>query len=263
MSTTSATPAAAPSATAIILGASGSVGRALWAEAVRPGRFAQVIAVVRQPLGLAAEAAAGGPAAPRASECLVPDMRPDALRQAVIDALRPRTGPAVGFSTLGVGAGTAQLTLEQHRAVDVALNAAFAAGLQASGKVRHLVFMSAVGADIHARTTGSGAAGMPRYARVKGEAEQAVCSQGLGVVSIFRPSVIIGSVHTPGIVAAAASLAAPLLPARYRPIRADEIARAMVAVSLATPAATAVYGHAEMKALGAGLRPAGETGAFQ
>lgn len=71
----------------------------------------------------------------------------------------------VGFSVLGVGANTAKLTLDEHRAIDVDLNAAFAKGLKASGKVEHLAFMSAIGADIHARTTGSGAAGMALFNR--------------------------------------------------------------------------------------------------
>jgi hypothetical protein len=58
------------------------------------------------------------------------------------------------------------MSLAEHRAVDVELNAAFARGLKASGKVQHLAFMSSVGADVNARTTGSGAAGMPRYLMV-------------------------------------------------------------------------------------------------
>ncbi len=124
-------------------------------------------------------------------------MEPDNLVQAVVDALREVDGEVVGFSVLGVGAGTAKLSLDTHRAVDVELNAAFARGLKASGKVQHLAFTSSIGADVNATTTGSGAAGMPRYLRVKGEAEAAVTSQGPAVVSIFRPAMILGSRHTP------------------------------------------------------------------
>jgi len=58
------------------------------------------------------------------------------------------------------------------------LDAAFAAGLEASGRVKHLAFMSAAGADPSAAVTGSGPAGMARYARVKGEAERAVSEAG-------------------------------------------------------------------------------------
>lgn len=232
-----------PATTAIMLGASGSVGQALLAALRQCPQFSRVIVITRRPLGVHAGAGA------TLVEYRVPDMQPLALQQAVVDALRNVDGDAVGFSVLGVGAGTAKLTLAAHRAIDVDLNAAFARGLKVSGKVQHLAFMSAVGADVRARATGSGAAGMPRYARVKGEAEQAVLGQGLAVVSIFRPSVIVGSAHTPGPLAAVLSLLAPLMPAKFRPIRTIEIAQAMVAVARSSPDRHAVYHHAEMKAL--------------
>jgi uncharacterized protein YbjT (DUF2867 family) len=227
------------SRTAIILGASGSVGHALLAEVVRCSGFNRILVMTRRPLNLGAQV----------EERLVPEMTPAQLEQAVVDALREVGGEVVGFSVLGVGAGTAKLTLEGHRAIDVELNAAFARGLKASGKVRHLAFMSAIGADPHARTTGSGAAGMPRYARVKGEAEAAVTSQGPAVVSIFRPAVIIGSRHTPALLPLVLRLFAPLTPARFRSIRTTEIAEAMVAAALQPPACSAIYNYPEMMAL--------------
>src|SRR5450830_1825068 len=152
--------------TAVILGASGSVGQALLAEVVRCGTFSRILVMTRRPLNLQLAA--------QVEERLVPEMEPDKLSQAVVDALREVDGEVTGFSVLGVGAGTAKLSLDEHRAIDVDLNAAFARGLKASGKVQHLAFMSAMGADINAKTTGSGAAGMARYSRVKGEAEAAV-----------------------------------------------------------------------------------------
>ena len=77
--------------------------------------------------------------------------------------------------------------------MDVALNEAFARALRDSGKVRHLAFMTAAGADPTASASGSGAAGMARYNRVKGEAEVAVRASGPAIVSVFRPAMIIGS----------------------------------------------------------------------
>lgn len=229
--------------TAIILGASGSVGQALLAELLRTPQFSRVIVIARRSLGTQAGDGA------KLVECVVPDMQPRALQQAVVDAITSADTDAVGFSVLGVGAGTANLSLAEHRAIDVDLNAAFAKGLKDSGRVHHLAFMSAVGANVQAKTTGSGAAGMPRYARVKGEAEQAVLSQGLAVVSIFRPSLIIGSAHTPGTLATALPLLAPLMPAKYRPIRTTEIAQAMVAAARSAPDRHGVYSYTEMKAL--------------
>jgi uncharacterized protein YbjT (DUF2867 family) len=137
----------------------------------------------------------------------------------------------VAFSLLGIGAGTAKLTIDQHRAVDVQLNVAFARGLQASGRVKHLAFMSAAGANPTAATTGSGAAGMPRYARVKGEAEEAVKAAGPAVVSIFRPAMIIGSRHTPRLLEKVLPAFSFVTPTKYKSITVEQIAKAMIAAS--------------------------------
>lgn len=90
---------------------------------------------------------------------------------------------------------------------------------------------------------------MPRYARVKGESEAAVTREGPEIVSIFRPATIIGSQHTPRYLPGLLSLVAPLLPAKFRSIRATEIAQAMVAAALRTPAKSAIYEYPEMMAL--------------
>ncbi len=182
-------------------------------------------------------------------ETLVPAMDPASLETATREAVRSLEGPIVGLSALGVGAGTARLALDAHRAVDVQLNAAFARGLKASGRVKHLAFMSAAGADPTAAATGAGAAGMARYARVKGEAEEAVKEGGPAVVSIFRPAMIIGSQHTPWLLEKVLPLFSLVTPAKYRSITVEQIARAMIATSLNPPAKSDVYHYPEMMAL--------------
>lgn len=229
-----------PPKTAIVLGASGSVGQALVAEIVASGQFGPVIVVARRPLE---------PKVAGVVERLVPEMDPANLTQAVVDALDEHPGDAVGFSVMGIGANTAKLTIDEHRAVDVELNAAFARGLKRSGKVRHLAFMSAIGADATAKTTGSGAAGMPRYARVKGESEAAATKEGPEVVSIFRPAAIIGSQHTPRYLPPLLALVTPFMPAKYRSIRTTQIAQAMVAAAEKTPAKSAIYEYPGMMEL--------------
>ena len=233
--------------TAIVLGGSGSVGTALLRELFRDHDFGTVITLSRRSLP---EAVAMAHAAGRTLvEKLVPDMNPALLAAATIDVARELDGELEGFSVLGVGAGTAKLTLEEHRAVDVALNQAFARALRDSGKVRHFAFMSAVGADPTAKAGGSGAAGMSRYNRVKGEAEQAVRADGPAIVSVFRPAMIIGSQHTPWLLEKALPLFSFATPGKYKSVSVEQIAKAMIASAKHHPAKSATYHYPEMMAL--------------
>jgi len=233
--------------TAIVLGGSGSVGTALLHELFHDDGFDAVVTLSRRPLPEAVAMAAT--ADRRLVEKLVPDLNPTSLAAATLDAVRDLDGDLEGFSVLGVGAGTAKLTLEEHRAVDVALNEAFARALRDSGKVRHLAFMSAAGADPTAKTTGSGGAGMSRYNRVKGESEEAVRASGPAIVSVFRPAMIIGSRHTPWLLEKMLPIFSFATPAKYRSIRVDQIAKAMIATAKHHPTASATYHYPEMLAL--------------
>ena len=232
---------------AVVLGASGSVGDALVRELIRSGSFKSIVTLGRrsQPSQVALARDAGV----ELRETLVPAMDPVGLETATLDAVRSLDGDVVGLSVLGVGAGTAKLTIDEHRAVDVQLNAAFARALKASGRVTHLAFMTAVGSDATAAATGSGAAGMARYARVKGEAEEAVKTDGPAVVSIFRPGMIIGSRHTPWLLERVLPVFSFVTPAKYRSISVQQIAKAMIATSLQTPAKSGVYHYPEMMML--------------
>lgn len=234
--------------TAVVLGASGSVGNALIKELIRNGSFKPIVTLVRRSLPEQVELARA--AGVELREVIVPSMDAAGLETATVEAIRSLHGDVVGLSVLGVGAGTAKLTIDEHRAVDVQLNAAFARGLKASGKVQHLAFMSAAGADVNAATTASGAAGMARYARVKGESEEAVKVNGPDVVSVFRPAMIIGSQHTPWVLEKVLPLFSFLTPAKYKSITVEQIARAMIATSRNAPERSGVYHYPEMLALG-------------
>ena len=232
---------------AVVLGASGSVGGALIAQLIRSRRFDPIVTLVRR--ARPEQVALARDAGVELREVLVPDMDPANLDAATSEAIRSLEGEVVGLSVLGVGAGTAKLTLDEHRAIDVRLNAAFAQGLKASGRVQHLAFMSAAGADSTAKATGSGAAGMARYARVKGEAEEAVKASGPAVVSIFRPAMIIGSQHTPWLLEKVLPLFSFVTPDKFKSITVDQIAQAMIATSLSPPQTSSVYNFPEMIAL--------------
>lgn len=236
--------------TAIVLGGSGSVGGALLRELFRDDAFDTIVTLSRRSVPEAIELA-------RTSgrtlvEKLVPEMKPAPLAAATLEAVREQGGELEAFSVLGVGAGTSKLTIDEHRAVDVALNEAFARALRDSGKVGHLAFMSAAAADANANANGSGAAGMSRYNRVKGEAEEAVRANGPAIVSIFRPAMIIGSQHTPWLLEKTLPLFSFLTPAKYKSISVEQIAKAMVATAKRHPTASAIYHYPEMMELIAG-----------
>ena len=231
---------------AIVLGGSGSVGSALLRALLHDDGFGAVITLARRsnPEAMGMARAAGKTLV----EVLVPDMAPAALAAATLEAARGVDGELEAFSVLGVGAGTARLTLEEHRAVDVALNEVFARALRESGAVRHLAFMSAVGANPAAGTSG-GAAGSPRYNRVKGEAENAVRVSGPAIVSVFRPAMIIGSQHTPWLLEKVLPLFSFITPGKFRSIRVDQIAAAMIATAKHHPPTSAIYHYPEMMTL--------------
>lgn len=233
--------------TAIVLGGSGSVGAALLRELFHDSAFGSVITLTRRSLPEAANMARSS--GKKLIERLVPDMGPASLGAATLAAAREVEGPLEGFSVLGIGAGTAKLSLEQHRAVDVALNEAFARALRDSGKVEHLAFMSAAGADPTASISGSGAAGMSRYNRVKGESEEAVRASGPKLVSIFRPAMIIGSQHTPWLLEKTLPLFSFVTPSKYKSISVEQIAKAMVATAKRHPQKSDIYYYPEMMEL--------------
>ena len=118
---------------AIVLGGSGSVGTALLRELLHDDGFDAIITLSRRSLPeLVAMARDAGRTL---VEKLVADMKPTPLSAATMEAARELDGDVEGFSVLGVGAGTAKLTLEEHRAVDVALNEAFARGLRLTASI--------------------------------------------------------------------------------------------------------------------------------
>lgn len=228
---------------ALLLGASGSVGFEVLQALLESPAYEKVVVYVRKPfdpLKISSK---------KLVQKIVPEMTGPALSTAVAETVAEFSNnkevELKGFSALGVGANTAKLTIEEHRAIDVLLNQTFAQALKASN-VEYLAFLSAIGANPKAKATGSGAAGMPRYARVKGEAEEAVRAHGPKVVDIFRPSIIRGSQHTPKYLSAVVPVVDFLIPKKYHSISTEQIAQAMVAASLGEEKAAETYEYSEM-----------------
>jgi uncharacterized protein YbjT (DUF2867 family) len=195
---------------ALIAGASGLVGRELLTLLAADGRWSAVHLLLRRPLPSSARP-------PRDS--------PATLHEHVLDfdsLGRYPDFPAVDdvFVCLGTTIGRAG-SREAFRRVDFDLVVAIAR-LALRGGAQRLAAITAMGADPGSRFF---------YNRVKGDVEAALAGLGYPSTTILRPSLLAGErlERRPGERIALALLrpVAPLLSARWRPVPAAAVARAM------------------------------------
>ena len=214
--------------TAIVAGASGLVGGHCLRRLLASGLHEQVIAFVRGPLNVVHKR----------------------LQQRTVDfdrlsrmAAFPR-GQDV-FCCLGTTMKKAG-SEAAFRKVDYEYVVRLAETSLRTGADRFFL-VSAVGADPKSRVF---------YSRVKGEAEDAVARLGFSGLHIFRPSFLVGSrpekrpAEELGI--AAARLVSGVLFGRarkYRPIKADTVAHAMIVVAREGSPGKHVYTSDEMEGL--------------
>ncbi len=211
---------------ALIAGATGLVGRELARHWTGPG---ELLMLLRKP--------AKAPAGPR-------------LRPMQVDFTTLPDLPAAHEAYCCLGTTIAQAgSKAAFRAVDFDAVLAFAKAARRAG-VRHFGLVSALGAN-------SGASGF--YARVKGEAEEALATLGFDSLTFARPSLLAGdrgALDQPprrgerlGL-----ALALPLgrlVPAAWRPIQAAFVARALLRAVREGRPGRRVLTSSEMQTLGA------------
>ena len=203
--------ATAPAAarTALLAGATGLVGRELLRQLDADPACARIHVLLRRPVpGLA--------------------MGPKLQLHQVDFTRLPAELPAVDdvFIALGTTIKTAG-SQAAFRRVDLEHVVATARAAHAAG-ARRLAVVSALGADANSRVF---------YNRVKGEMQAAIAQIGLDAVVFAQPSLLLGDRTALGQPARAgevwtARLLGPvlgLIPAGVRPIRAETVARAMIA----------------------------------
>ncbi len=190
---------------ALVIGATGLVGREIVRQLAARADIAEVVALVRRDPG------------PRPSTKV-------AYRVVDFDRLDPvaevfavqEVYSALGTTRRRTPDPAAYRHVEVEIPLDV-LRRARAAGAGTCGLV------SAVGADPGARNS---------YLRQKGELEVAVTALGFPTLRIVRPSFLVGArdEFRPGerIGLAVARVVAPLLPRAYRPIAASAVARQVI-----------------------------------
>jgi len=110
---------------------------------------------------------------------------------------------------------------EAFRRVDFDYPVALARATVARG-ARHFLLVSAVGASTNSRFF---------YNRVKGEVEAAIIALGFHSLTVARPSLLLGDRGTFRWVEQVGKVAGVLAPARWRPVAAESVARALIAAA--------------------------------
>jgi len=214
--------------TAWIAGASGLVGSSLLTQLLDDPRFTAVVSLGRRPL---------------------PVTHPRLTQRTVNFAALDVSGlpaPDVAFCTLGTTIARAG-TAEAFRAVDHGAVMAFAKAAFDAG-ARRFEVVTAHGAD---------ARSMVLYNRVKAEVEADLRTVGFDSLAIARPSLLLGdrTESRPGervAVVASRLLGGLLRPFEARPIEAEVVARALVAIAHDPPSGAEVYPSGRLQTLGGG-----------
>jgi len=211
-----------------IAGASGLVGSQLLARLLAHPETEHVVSLGRRLLDL-------------------PDPNPKLEQRRVDFEALDVTGlptPDVAFCTLGTTIAKAG-SQAAFRAVDHDAVLAFARAARSAGATTFVV-VTALGADPSSSVF---------YNRVKGETEADLRQLVFPSLAIARPSLLLGdrAESRPGERAAIVTsrLLAPLLRRfAWRPIEADRVARALIAIAVSPPPGVSVYSSADLQQLG-------------
>jgi uncharacterized protein YbjT (DUF2867 family) len=144
------------------------------------------------------------------------------------------------FCAVGTTQKKVQGNLDAYRQVDFDIPVHLAKATHAVG-VQGFWLVSSVGANSRATNF---------YLRLKGEVEDVVGGIGLTQVGIFQPSILLGSrnENRPAEKAGQWLMQAlkPLVPSRYKPIQAAQVAKAMVAAALGAKLGVQVWSYRQM-----------------
>ena len=191
--------------TALVAGATGLVGRQILQGLLQDDAVASVHALVRRPL----------------------EVQHPKLTVHTVDFTRLPPLPPIDEGYLALGT-TIKVAGSQaaFRAVDFEANLAVACAAQVAG-ARRIGLVSAMQADAGSRIF---------YSRVKGELEEAVAGLGYEGVVIARPALLVGDREALGqperrgerIGLHVGRWLKPLIPENFRPITAQQVARALL-----------------------------------
>ncbi|HEY2000641.1 NAD(P)H-binding protein [Paraburkholderia sp.] len=192
--------------TVLLLGGTGLVGSAALRLLARDDRVAEVRVLVRRAAGAAT---AGLDATNRVVEHMIDYDWPDADSEIFdVDAVICALGTTI--RTAGSQAAFRKVDYEYPLRI---------AGIARRHGATHFAMVTAIGADPHARTF---------YSRVKGNVEEAVKKLDYPVLTIIRPSFLMGERTESRPLESIARRVGVYLPLKWRSISVERVARALV-----------------------------------
>ncbi len=193
--------------TAMVLGATGNVGRRILYLLVQSPLCKKVVVVTRRNVAELAN--------PKVQQVVV---NMDTLEEELAPHAK---GVDIALAAFGVGKGSATMADEEVRTIEITYPTAFASAAKAGG-ARVLAMMTAVGANSHSPT---------KYLRNIGDKEKKSEELGFDFLGLYRPAVILGNSNTPAALGAVLPLFHWAMPSRYHSIHKNDLARAMVGQS--------------------------------
>ncbi|HOO65511.1 MAG: NAD(P)H-binding protein [Bacteroidales bacterium] len=218
--------------TATVIGATGLIGGHLAELLAKDAHFSKVRLITRKM----------PESVPQGAEVVVINFEdPDAFRSAI------ESSEAV-FCAVGTTRKKVKGDMDAYRKVDHDIPVSAARHCRDSG-CRHFSLVSSAGASAKSSNF---------YLRFKGEVEEAIAGMGIPSVSVFRPSMLMGKRNEFRLAEEIAKIfAAPLsllFPAKYKPIKGHDVARAMIAAAKREEPGFRIFHFNEMKALIKGSR---------
>lgn len=220
----------------VLAGASGLVGSALVRALLADERVLRVVCLVRRPLALAPDLAGRAKLDERTVASFAPAALADAMPKDVDDAYC-----CLGTTIKVAGSQEAFFKVD-HDAV-----AAFARAARAAG-ARRFVVVSSQGADRHS---------VSFYLRVKGDMEASVARVGFDAVHVARPGILDGERGERRLgeelgITVMRGVAQLFGGARfkYAPIRAETVARAMIALAFGDERGVVITESVRLQELG-------------